>query len=87
MIAGVALRTHVYAALRESFLDHGGDVHEGLDHDAGDPFGKEPTETLLLPRQLTGCQCGECADAEVTLGADVLPKIHGPRVGQRGLLA
>ena len=49
MISGITLRADVNAALREAFLDHGRDVHEGLHHDAGDPFGKEPAKPLLLP--------------------------------------
>ncbi|MBT2555489.1 hypothetical protein [Arthrobacter sp. ISL-5] len=56
MIAGVTLRAHMNAALREPFLDHGRDVHEGLDHDSGDPFGEEPTQPLLLSWKLAGSQ-------------------------------
>lgn len=79
MITGVTLRAHMDAALRETFLDHGGNIHEGLHHDPRDPFAQEPAQPLLLARELAGGQRGEGTNTKVALRADVLPKIHRPR--------
>lgn len=72
MIARVTLGSHMDAALRESFLDHGRNVHEWLDHAPGDAFRDQPAQLLLLAGKLAGCKRGQRADsAEPSLGTTI----------------
>jgi hypothetical protein len=48
--AGVAAGRDVHAALQQAFLEHRGDVHEGLDRDPYDPLTEKAAQRPVPAR-------------------------------------